>query len=796
MTQSPVPQQRSYLDELNTIQRQAATQIDGPVLVVAGPGSGKTRVLTYRIAHMIQSGVAPWEIMALTFTNKSAKEMKERISKVVGPRGERVWAGTFHSLFAKILRVEAEHIGYPSNFTIYDSDDTKSVVTAIINEMNLNKEQYNANTIKSRISSCKSNLITPKAYLNRADMMEEDKAAKRPFFQQIYEKYVARCKRSGAMDFDDLLFRLYELFQNHPEVTNKYRKKFRYLMVDEFQDTNHLQYFIVKKFISYEGSPRNICVVGDDAQSIYAFRGATIQNILDYENDFKPHGIKIFKLEQNYRSTEHIVQAANEVISFNRNQIQKTIFSDKGEGQRIRVIRAITDSEEGKRVADAIMEQKNRWHLANKEIAILYRTNAQSRVFEEWMRHYNVQYRVYGGMSFYQRKEVKDLIAYLRLAINQQDDEALRRVINYPKRAIGGTTIDKIAATADSHSLPMWKVLTQVDLPPRTRTAIDHFVSMIQDFGEKAKSHDAHVVAEYIARRSGLMDELKQDTTVEGIQRLDNITSLLDGIKTFVEDDTVGAERFTVDGETEALTDGPTDSFDKSLSGYLQNIALMTDQDDQTKEGDYVTLMSVHSAKGLEFKSVFITGLEEQLFPSFMSFDTPEGLDEERRLFYVAITRAEQFLTLSYAASRYRFGQERSNPPSRFLDEINMAHLDASSPIGTRSAAPAGKFERAHAHAAPTAGSAPSKSGVTGNFKPRGPQQEVALRIDPATFKPSPSEHIQAGHKVLHLKFGEGKVVAVDGSGDKRMATIFFPDLDVDKQKRIMLKFAKLQIVG
>ncbi|MCU0348714.1 MAG: UvrD-helicase domain-containing protein [Saprospiraceae bacterium] len=796
MTQSPVPQQRSYLDELNTIQRQAATQIDGPVLVVAGPGSGKTRVLTYRIAHMIQSGVAPWEIMALTFTNKSAKEMKERITKVVGPRGERVWAGTFHSLFAKILRVEAEHIGYPSNFTIYDSDDTKSVVTAIINEMNLNKEQYNANTIKSRISSCKSNLITPKMYVTRADMMEDDKAAKRPFFHQIYEKYVARCKRSGAMDFDDLLFRLYELFQNHPEVTNKYRKKFRYLMVDEFQDTNHLQYSIVKKFISYEGSPRNICVVGDDAQSIYAFRGATIQNILDYENDFKPHGIKIFKLEQNYRSTEHIVQAANEVISFNRNQIQKTIFSDKGEGQRIRVIRALTDSEEGKRIADSIMEQKNRWHLSNKDIAILYRTNAQSRVFEEWMRHYNVQYRVYGGMSFYQRKEVKDLIAYLRLAINQQDDEALRRVINYPKRAIGGTTIDKIAATADSHSLPMWKVLTQVDLPPRTRTSIDHFVSMIQDFGEKAKSHDAHVVAEYIARRSGLMDELKQDTTVEGIQRLDNITSLLDGIKTFVEDDTVDGGRFTVDGETEALTDGPTDSFDKSLSGYLQNIALMTDQDDTNKEGDYVTLMSVHSAKGLEFKSVFITGLEEQLFPSFMSFDTPEGLDEERRLFYVAITRAEQFLTLSYAASRYRFGQERSNPPSRFLDEINMAHLDASSPIGTRSAAPAGKYERAVAHAAPAAGASPSRSGVTGSFKPRGPQQEVALRIDPATFKPSPSEQIQAGHKVLHLKFGEGKVVAVDGSGDKRMATIFFPDLDVDKQKRIMLKFAKLQIVG
>ena len=798
MTQSPV--KHSYLDELNPVQRQAATQLDGPVLVIAGPGSGKTRVLTYRIAHMIQSGVAPWEIMALTFTNKSAKEMKERIEKVVGPRGGRVWAGTFHSLFAKILRVEATHIGYPSNFTIYDSDDTKSVITAIINEMNLNKEQYNSNSIKARISSCKSNLITPKMYVNRADMMEEDKLGKRPFFHQIYEKYVIRCKRSGAMDFDDLLFRLYELFQNYPEVTNKYRQKFKYLMVDEFQDTNHLQYSIVKKFISYDGSPRNICVVGDDAQSIYAFRGATIQNILDYEQDFKPHGIKIFKLEQNYRSTEHIVQAANEVISYNRKQIQKTIFSDKGEGQRIRVIRAITDSEEGKRVADAIMEQKTRWHLSNKEIAILYRTNAQSRVFEEWMRHYNIQYRVFGGMSFYQRKEVKDLIAYLRLAINQQDDEALRRVINYPKRAIGGTTIDKIAALADQRGVTMWEALPLTDFPPRTRNSIDNFVSMVQEFGEKAKAHDAHVIAEYIARKSGLMDELKQDTTVEGIQRLDNITSLLDGIKTFVEDDTIDGGRLavdedTVDGGRWTVDGGPVDNFDKSLAAYLQNIALMTDQDNTEGPEDHVTLMSVHSAKGLEFKSVFIAGLEEQLFPSFMSMDTPEGLDEERRLFYVAITRAEQFLTLSYAASRYRFGQERSNPPSRFLDEINMSHLDAASPIGSKSMAPQGRFDRAQAQAN-AANSAASRSGVTGSFKPRGPLQEMANRVDPATFKPSPSDKIQTGQKVMHLKFGEGKVVAIDGSGDKRMATIFFPDLEVDKQKRIMLKFAKLEIVG
>jgi DNA helicase-2/ATP-dependent DNA helicase PcrA len=777
----------SYLDQLNDVQRQAVTATEGPVLVVAGPGSGKTRVLTFRIAHLIEKGVAPWEIMTLTFTNKAAREMQERIEKVVGPRAKRVWAGTFHSLFARILRVEAEHIGYPSNFTIYDTDDTKSVVGAIINEMNLNKEQYNVNNIRSRISSCKSNLVTPKMYVNDPSLMEEDKLAKRPYFHQIYEKYVTRCRRSGAMDFDDLLFRLYELFQNHPQVTDKYRAKFRYLLVDEFQDTNHLQYSIVKKFISYEGSPRNVCVVGDDAQSIYAFRGATIQNILDFEKDFKPHGIRIFKLEQNYRSTEHIVQAANEVISYNRRQIQKTIFSDKGAGHHIRVIKAMTDSEEGKRVADLIIEQKNRWHLSNTDIAILYRTNAQSRVFEEYLRHFNIPYKVFGGMSFYQRKEVKDLIAYLRLAINTRDDEALRRVINYPKRAIGDTTVDKISAVADQSGTTLWETLPNVDLPLRTRHAIDDFVTMIRDFAQKAQTLDAHKVAEYIARRSGLIDELKKDTTVEGITRLDNVTGLLDGIKTFVEDDVVQ--------ETEDIENASTLSgTDKSLAAYLQNIALMTDLDEAKEGGDYVTLMSVHSAKGLEFKSIFVAGLEEQLFPSFMSMDTPEGLDEERRLFYVAITRAEQFLTLSYAASRYRFGQERFNPPSRFLDEINMEHLDAASPVGSQTRAPFGRFEKP----AFAGGGQPERttSGVTGSFKPRGAVQNNVLRADPATFKPSLPEHIQTGMSVLHLKFGEGKVLAVDGVGDKRMATIFFKDLEVDKQKRIALKFAKLEIMG
>jgi len=795
MPENKQQEQQHYLDSLNPAQRQAVTTTEGPVLVVAGPGSGKTRVLTFRIAHLIKKGVAPWEIMALTFTNKAAKEMQARIEKVVGHRANRVWAGTFHSIFARILRVEAQHIGYPSNFTIYDTDDTKSVIGTIINEMNLNKEQYNVNAIRSRISSCKSNLISPKLYQERAEFTQEDRQAKRPYVGQIYEKYTARCKRSGAMDFDDLLFRLYELLQNHPEVVEKYQQRFRYLLVDEFQDTNHLQYAIVRKFVSYDGSPRNICVVGDDAQSIYSFRGATIQNILDFEKDFKAHGIQTFKLEQNYRSTEHIVQAANQVISHNKRQIQKTIFSDKGEGQKIKVIKAMTDNEEGKRVADMILEQKNRHHLANKDIAVLYRTNAQSRVFEEYLRHYNIPYRVFGGMSFYQRKEVKDLIAYLRLAVNPHDEEALRRAINYPRRGIGNTTLDKISAAAAQVNLNMWDVLTTVPAGARASAALHDFKSMIVQFGEKAKNEDAYEAAMSIARQSTLIDLLKQDTTVEGIQHLDNVTGLLDGIKTFVEDDVLERGRETADSGRPILPAEVEDreypaSHDKSLAAYLQNIALVTDLDQTDSNDDFVTLMSVHAAKGLEFKSIFVAGLEEQLFPSFMAIDTQEGLDEERRLFYVAITRAEQFLTLSYANSRYRYGQARFNSPSRFLDEISAAHLDAESPIRHQGVATIGSSGRGSSQ-----NETRSSSGVSGNFKRRDPLQKL-LRADPKTFQPNPSEQIQTGMKVLHLRFGQGKVLAIDGARDKRVATIFFQELEDEKQKRIMLKFAKLQIVG
>ena len=752
---------QSYLQQLNEVQRQAVTQTDGPVLVVAGPGSGKTRVLTYRIAHLIQSGVAPWDILALTFTNKAAREMKERIEKVVGPRASRVWAGTFHSIFARILRVEAEKIGYPSNFTIYDREDSKNVIKAILKELNLDTNTYSPNVIISRISSAKSNLITPTLYADNEELRAQDNMAKRPHIHKIYKKYTARCKRSGAMDFDDLLYRLYELLQsNKDNVLEKYRQRFKYVLVDEFQDTNHLQYAIVRKLVNYEGSARNICVVGDDAQSIYAFRGATIQNILDFEADFKNHGIQVFKLEQNYRSTEQIVQAANEIIQNNARQIPKKIWSDKGQGQRIRLIKAMTDNEEGKRVADTILEQKNRFHLSNSEIAILYRTNAQSRIFEEYLRRYNILYRVFGGLSFYQRKEVKDLIAYLRLAVNPRDEEALRRVINHPKRGIGQASIDKISALAGQAEKPMWDCLLQANVSKRAKNSLFEFKSMIEDFGKRAKTANAFELANYVGKKSKLVDLLKNDTTIEGMGRLENLNSLLDGINAFVEEDTV------IDTETVP---------DKSLASYLQNIALLTDFDEKNTSGDFVTLMSVHSAKGLEYKSIFVVGLEEKLFPSFLSMDTVDQLDEERRLFYVAITRAEQFLTLSYANSRYKYGQMRYNEPSRFLSEIPRAHMESTS-------------------AMPSSTTESFGAKVMGNFTSRRRRAPQKLMADPKTFKASPAEAVQPGVKVLHLKFGEGKVISIEGGQANRIATIYFQGID-NPEKKIMLKFAKLQVL-
>ncbi|MBU6339885.1 MAG: UvrD-helicase domain-containing protein [Bacteroidetes bacterium] len=756
----------AYLDELNDVQRAAVTTTEGPVMVIAGPGSGKTRVLTFRIAYLLQNGVPPWQILALTFTNKSAKEMKERIEKVVGPKAQQVWAGTFHAIFARILRAEATKIGYPASFTIYDTDDTTSVLRSIIKEMQLDTNVYNAAGIRSRISLAKSNLITPKLYREKADMMEEDRVAKRPYLVDIYEKYMARCQRAGAMDFDDLLFQLYRLFRDNPEnVVEKYREKFRYIHVDEFQDTNFLQYAILRRLVKYDNSPENLFIVGDDAQSIYAFRGATIDNILDFEKDYP--ALKTYKLEQNYRSTHHIVAAANQVISYNRRQLPKTIWTDRTERSKIKLIKTVTDDEEGRRVADLILEQRNRYHLPNSEIAILYRTNAQSRKFEEHLRRINIPYRIYGGLSFYQRKEVKDFVAYLRLAVNPLDEEALRRAINNPTRGISDATVDKLSQVASTFGVAMWDamLLPQLDITERARKAMGTFRNMVSDWQKRAHGDNAYKLASDILRKSGLLDALKGDTSPEGIGRLENVNAVLDAISEFSDNQ-------------------PTDgSADASLSTYLQTISLLTDADDDSGERDFVTLMSTHAAKGLEFKSVFVTGMEENLFPSFMSMDDPNGLDEERRLFYVAITRAKEYLTITYAQNRYRYGQIRTSEPSRFLEEIGVEHFDVLGGIGSG---------RGHN---PPENEGPARASVRGNFAtPRKPQTASSPVAPPAGFVNAAPEAIVTGARVLHLKFGTGKVTHVDGAKDNRVATIVFEN-DELPERRIMLKFARLMVL-
>jgi DNA helicase II / ATP-dependent DNA helicase PcrA len=766
----------NYLDELNPVQRAAVTTTDGPILVIAGPGSGKTRVLTYRIANLLEQGVPPWQILTLTFTNKAAREMKERIAKVVGNRADQVWAGTFHSIFARILRAEATKIGFPASFSIYDSDDTASVLRAIIKEMSLAPETYNVGAVRSRISLAKSNLVSPKAYRENVEMMQQDLTAKRPFLVDIYTKYVARCQRAGAMDFDDLLFQLYRLFRENPEqVVEKYRERFRYIHVDEFQDTNFLQYAILRRLLKYEGSPENVFVVGDDAQSIYAFRGATIDNILDFEKDYP--NLKTFKLEQNYRSSHHIVQAANELISYNRRQLQKTIWTDKAERNKIKVLKCLTDDEEGRRVSDLILEQKHRYHLPNSEIAILYRTNAQSRKFEEHLRRLNLPYRVYGGLSFYQRKEVKDFIAYLRLAVNARDEEALRRVINFPTRGISDATVDKLSSIAGAQNITMWEAMLHptLDVTDRAKKSLAGFRTMVTDWQKRAASDTAFKLASDILRKSGLLDQLKADNSPEGIGRLENVNAVLDAISEYTDNRTETAQGdLAAEGE-------------RTLATYLQTITLLTDADDSEGEADNITLMSVHAAKGLEYQSVFVTGLEENLFPSFMAMEDSNGLDEERRLFYVAITRAKSFLTIAYAQNRYRFGQIRVSSPSRFLEEINVEHFE----IG-------GGFGSGRSNAVPSRepSNANPRASVTGNFSnPRLRQAKSVLSAAvPEHFKPSAPEQIVPGATVLHLKFGKGRVTSVEGTKDNKLAAITFEG-DELPERRIVLKFAKLQVV-
>ncbi|WP_443946424.1 ATP-dependent helicase [Pedobacter sp. AW1-32] len=762
-----------YLEGLNPQQRAAVENTKGPVMIVAGAGSGKTRVITYRVAHLMQTGVDPFNILVLTFTNKAAKEMRERIMKVVGPEAKNIWMGTFHSVFAKILRVEAEKIGYPSNFTIYDTDDSKSVIRSILKEMQLDDKLYAPNFVYNRISSAKNNLISVSEYLKNDQIQAEDIQNKRPMLGQIYETYSKRCFRAGAMDFDDLLFKTNVLLKNHPDVLNKYQQKFKYQMVDEYQDTNFSQYTIVKKLAA---AYQNICVVGDDAQSIYAFRGANIQNILNFERDYPD--LKVYKLEQNYRSTQNIVEVANSIIANNKNQLEKNVFSDNEPGDRIKVSRAFTDNEEGKLVAESIAAERSLKGYNYNDFAILYRTNAQSRAMEESLRKLNVPYKIYGGLSFYQRKEIKDLIAYFRLTFNPNDEEAVKRVINYPKRGIGDTSIDKIIVAADQHDKTMWDVISNASryVDGRLANQLNDFAMMIQGFAAEAKKLDAYETALFISQHSGILKELYNDDSVEGRARYENIQELLNGIKEF-------AEREDIE--------------ERGLDVFMQDVALLTNDDkDGDKNKDTVSLMTIHSAKGLEFKNVYVVGLEENLFPSQLSVNSRTELEEERRLFYVAITRAEKKLTLTYATSRYRWGTLTNCEPSRFINEISAKYLELDVKPA-KSGFLEGSFddERKTWTSQPRDFFSKPKPASTSSAPPVRPKTTSILpkaHIPTPGFAPSQPQEFQNGMDVEHEKFGFGKIISLEGNLPDVKATVFFQGLG---NKQLLLKFAKLMIV-
>lgn len=767
-----------YLAGLNPQQRAAVENTQGPAMIVAGAGSGKTRVITYRVAHLIEKGVDAFNILVLTFTNKASKDMRERIMKVVGGEAKNIWMGTFHSVFAKILRVEAEKIGYPSNFTIYDTDDSKSLIRAILKEMQLDDKLYNANFVYNRISSAKNNLISWSEYLENKEIQAEDNSNKRPQMGVIYETYAKRCFKAGAMDFDDLLFKTNILLKNHPDVLNKYQQKFRYQMVDEYQDTNFSQYTIVKKLAA---AYQNICVVGDDAQSIYAFRGANIQNILNFERDYPD--LKVYKLEQNYRSTQNIVEVANSIIANNKNQLEKNVFSDNESGDRIKVQRAFTDNEEGKIVAEAIVQDRSSNGLKYHDFAILYRTNAQSRAMEESLRKLNVPYKIYGGLSFYQRKEIKDLIAYFRLTFNPADEEAIKRVINYPRRGLGDTTVDKIIVAADKYNITMWDVICNPSqyIEGRIANQLNDFAVLIQSFMAEAKKLDAYETALYIAQHSGILKELHTDDSIEGRSRYENIQELLNGIKEF-------AEREDIE--------------DRSLAIFMQDIALLTNDDRQDdKDKDTVSLMTIHSSKGLEFKNVFIVGLEENLFPSQMSLNSRTDLEEERRLFYVAVTRAEKKLTLTYSTSRYRWGTLTNCEPSRFISEINARYLEIEVAKPVKSSLGENSFDderRVWTQQRDTfskpkmTSSAPATGSSAPAMRPKTTTMLPKAHVPTPGFAPDAPNAFQNGMEVEHEKFGFGKIVNLEGNLPDVKATVFFQGLG---NKQLLLKFAKLRIV-
>jgi len=785
---------QDYLSGLNERQKEAVLHKDGPIMIVAGAGSGKTKVLTTRVIHLMANGVDAFNILALTFTNKAAKEMKERVERILGNGEARnLYIGTFHSVFARILRFEADKIGYPRNFTIYDTDDAKNVVKTVINEMNLDDKHYKPNIVYNRISSAKNALVGPAEYRNDYAIQQEDMRANRPAIGQIYDAYVKRCFKNGAMDFDDLLLKFYELLKNVPESLSKYQHKFRYILIDEYQDTNPAQYEIIKLLGAMH---ENVCVVGDDAQSIYSFRGATIQNILQFQKDYDE--VKIVKLEQNYRSTKSILHVANEVIKNNKGQIEKVLFTENSEGEKIKLVRTMTDNDEGKFVADSIQEQKLRNHYSNKDFAILYRTNAQSRAFEEALRRMGIAYTIYGGISFYQRKEIKDLVAYLRIIVNPSDEEALKRIINYPARGIGKTTIDKLVLAANENNISMWKVLenaAQYGFKAGTLSALDEFVIMIKSFTSMLTKQNAYEVAFHVGKQTSLVKELFNDKSTEGVQRYENIQELLNSIKEWTE---------SPDNEDGELVD-------KSLASYLQQITLLTDSDEKDPDADTVKLMTIHAAKGLEFSCVFAAGLEEMLFPNAMAINTREELEEERRLFYVVVTRAKQRLWVTYANTRYRFGQLVQNDPSRFIEEIPEQYMDRSF---------AGGGSKNQTQSKWSGGAAFNRMKGWGNDSSYSDVREAEKRYGPAATKKEPStpsylapkttqpkvvEHkpsedfvasdtsnLQAGQKVEHQKFGFGEVLKMEGAAHNPIATVKF---EHNGEKKIMLNYAKLRIV-
>ena len=766
-----------YLDELNESQRAAVLYNDGPSLVIAGAGSGKTRVLTYKIAHLMNEGYDPWNILALTFTNKAAREMKERISRQVGDRARYLWMGTFHSIFSRILRIEAQRIGFTSNYTIYDSSDSKSLLKSIIKEMQLDDKTYKPGNIQSRISNAKNHLILPDAYASNPEIVKADTDAKVPATHQIYRKYWERCRQSDAMDFDDLLVYTYMLFRDHPDIRQKYAMQFRYVLVDEYQDTNFAQHSIVLQLTEQN---QRVCVVGDDAQSIYSFRGANIDNILKFTKVYK--GAKLFKLEQNYRSTQIIVQAANSLIAKNREQIRKEVYSEKSKGEPIGVFQAYSDVEEGEIVANKIRQLNVRENCPYDDFAVLYRTNAQSRIFEEALRKRSIPYKIYGGLSFYQRKEIKDVIAYFRLAINPNDEEAFKRVINYPARGIGDTTLNKIIGAATSHGVSLWKVLGEplaygLSINKGTHTKLQSFRELIELFMKDAQEKDAAEVGSGIVRQSGIMNDIYQDRTPENLSRQENIEELINGMHDFC------ATRREEGSDRVSLTD------------YLAEVSLLTDQDsDKEGDGAKVTLMTIHSAKGLEFRNVFVVGMEENLFPSQMSMDSMRGLEEERRLFYVAITRAEEHCYLSFAKSRFKFGKTEFSSPSRFLKDIDARYL--ALPQGEQMARQVDEAASRFRTSQHTASRFETPRPKVQIIPPPQETRRLVKVSSVVSSRPSASPSVaglQPGNVIEHERFGVGDVISVVGTGDSCKATVRFRNAG---EKQLLLKFARFKVIG